>query len=202
MKPKVLIFLCCLSPVCSEPLTVLESPQNVSDFVPTSGAALHNSSLQGQKQITMCARFLNHQFTANNYQALLTIAQDHTILWSTWNPEINAGTSLPLRLFKVWDLGVWNHVCCMLDSTLSQSQIILNGKTILLSNDYSTDHNTFPDHNLSIMGYPTKQSIDLTNGSFVSSFFGRMTDVNIWSRIFTKEEAIAWTQCEKTEGGD
>ena len=90
----------------------------------------------------------------------------------------------------------------MLDSTLLQSQIVLNGKTILLSNDYSTDHNTFPDHNLSIMGYPTKHSTGLTNDSFDMSFFGRMTDVNIWSRIFTKEEAIAWTQCEKTEGGD
>ena len=34
---------------------------------------------------------------------------------------------------------------------------------------------------------------------YISTLFGRLTDVNLWSRSLTEEEAQKWTRCQSLE---
>ena len=195
MHVLMLLALCSLSLICSERLTVLQTSDDLSQFRPETGAELYNSSLFGHQKVTICARFLTHQFTTHRYtkgpwHSLLALP-DIWILWSGWYPDIVSG-SLAGK-FSSWDLGALNHVCVILDATANLSHAIINGK--MVSNTaYRHEHSILPN-NLSIMGHPHEKGLKF-------SLFGRMTDVNIWSRSLTEEETSAWTSCDMTEGGN
>ena len=41
-----------------------------------------------------------------------------------------------------------------------------------------------------------------SSSEYLYSMFGRMTDMNMWSRSLTEVEAVSWTLCRTREGGD
>ena len=72
---------------------------------------------------------------------------------------------------------------------------LLNGRTLFLGENYKSGH-IHSTKNIVIMAKP------IPGGGFGRSFFGKITDVNIWSREFSEEDSQAWTNCEVMEGGD
>ena len=93
----------------------------------------------------------------------------------------------------VWDLKVWNHVCLILDSVTAKILTVMNGDTIL--HEHLKVDLSLLDQNISLLGLDNK-------GGYTHSLFGRITDVNMWSRSMTEEDAVAWTMCRMREGGD
>ena len=155
---------------------------------------MYNSSTLGHNQVTVCARFLTNRFTDEAYHGVFGWGSKAIV--SVWDPNLGliAGASLGgLHQFPVWDMMVWNHVCIMLDSVTENMRVVMNGKTTLEAN-LEADISIL-DHNLTLMGY-------LTPSGYAFSLFGRMTDVNMWSRSMTDEDAVSWTRCRRMEGGD
>ena len=193
-----LMLLGCLSLAASELMTVLQTTEDISKFEPSSGAELSNSSLLGQKKVTICARFLTHQLTTHMYDKPfqdLLIMKPLYLLYNEWSPDIKSATYVgSYHSFDIWDLGVWNHVCIMLNAESGILETMINGKKKLSVKGYKPDQSTL-SNNLTIMALPFSHG-------FHRSLFGRMTDVNIWSHSFTNEEARAWTTCKTAEGGD
>ena len=195
---RCLLYLCLLDTVSSETLTVLETTSNMSLFSPNSGAELASSSLLGHNQVTVCARFMTYQFTThlseNPSQCLLWWGStSSTGLYSTWlGSDLQAG--MFSYVFPIWDMNVWNHVCLMIDSVTKDIMIIVNGKLMIKRHDFDLN-NSFMNENLSIMG-------SFAPNGYTGSLFGRMTDVNMWSRMMTEKEAVSWTLCGKIEVGD
>ena len=190
-----------LQPAWCPPLIVIQTTGDLSKFQPGTGAELANSSLLGQEEVTICARFLTYQFTTHlypwPYHVPLSYGEGLVSLFTSWSQEgdLQAGlftdtvSSLP-----VWELALWNHICIMVNSRSNFIQVVMNGETVLFDPKYGLEHNMF-DKNLRIMGYPTKDGYE-------SSLFGRMTDVNIWRQCFTEDEAKAWTNCDANGKGD
>ena len=192
-----LLYLCCLSPVSSSLLTVLETTSDLAVFNPHTGAQLDNSSTLGYQQVTICAMFFTYQFTTHQYEKHLQslLGWGKEAIGSFWLESDLTGIVNSGGLFKfpIWDMKVWNHVCIMLDSVNKDLTIVMNGKSVFnlpLKSDLS-----ILDTNISLMCYPTPSGYNM-------SFFGRMTDVNMWSLSLSKEEAVSWTLCRSKEGGD
>ena len=177
-------------------MTVLQTSSDLSQFDSVSGAELYNSSLLGHKQVTVCARFFNHQFTSQTYLNILVYRQTLQLLTSKKIAinDIRGVTRVdrPI-LFKVWDIRMWNHACILLDASSGTVKTVINGRTVANTN-FSFDHSLLAG-NLTMMAYPKGEG-------FSHSFFGRLTDVNIWSRSLTEEEVAAWTLCHDSGGGD
>ena len=183
-----LVTLFFLSTVSTSLVTVLETTSDLGAFDPHIGAEVDNSSTLGHIQVTVCARFLIYQFTSHPSQCLLW--WDKEGIYSSSKAVASFGA---YHSFPIWDIQVWNHVCIILDSVSADLRIVLNGETVL---DVHLEADISPlDKNLSIMGKPS------TSG-YLYSMFGRMTDVNMWSRSLTEVEAVAWTLCRTMEGGD
>ena len=177
-------------------MTVLETPSELSVIEKNSWAELGNSSLLGQKKVTVCARFLNYQIPSE-YQNILVFSEGVRLLKSEWvsDTEIYGSTYLGhTYLFSIWKLQVWNHVCIMIDSVSKTVQTVLNGKIVATDRAW-IDHSALTD-SLTIMGSPDNERFSETG-----SLFGRMTDVQIWSSNFSQEEAETWTLCQNTQGG-
>ena len=171
-----LVSLCCLGTVSSSLLTVLETTSDLALFDPHTGAQLDNSSTLGHNKVTLCARFLNYQFATHikdDWQSLLGWGKQG--IGSHWQDSDLTGSVYlgGVSRFPIWDIEVWNHICILIDLDLKVLKTVMNGKTVVnqpLKSDLS-----ILDNSLTLMGYPT------TNG-YDNSLFGRMTDVNMWSR--------------------
>ena len=61
------------------------------------------------------------------------------------------------------------------------------GKPMILIEDYKSDNIQSPK-NFVLLARPKK------GGGFDMSSFGRISDVNIWRRVFTEEDVQAWTK--------
>ena len=167
-----LLCLCFLSVVSSELIKVLQTSNDLSVFSPGSGAELRNSSLVGQKQVTICARFMTHQFIKN--QHILAVND----------------------MYLLHTAGFWAaETCIMLNSALGTVKTMLNGEVMFLFEDYNQQHINLTK-NLVLMARPSP------GGGFDMSMFGRISDVNIWSRELTEIDVHAWTNCDMLEGGD
>ena len=180
----------------SESMRVLQTISDISLFDSTSGAELAGSSLFGHKQATVCARFLTHQFTSQQYQNTLVYSSKLRLLATRWisDTDIRGITMVKNKfLFDIWDITVWNHACVKLDSISGVVKTFMNGDIVL-------EANTFYDHS------HVADSLTMMNGtkeeSNLNALFGRLTDVNIWSRSLTDDEAKAWTLCKMKDGGD
>ena len=200
MVNNFLLFFCILNYVHGAYVTVLQTSESVSKFEPYAGAELLNTSLFGQNDVTICTRFFTYQFTTHKYdkpyQNILVLKKQY-LLYSKWvikNTIVGRAWIEYSHNFGVWDLGVWNHVCVMLNSDNGTVRTVLNEKTIINMNDYGGMHSK-ENTNVFIMGDPSATG-------FVHSLFGRIADVNIWSHGFTEDEARAWTRCELNEEGD
>ena len=158
--------------------------------------------MQGEAEMTICARFLTYQFASilSEYQTVASLGEMQ-VLYSRWvYGKILGGNSnwigSVLQHFPVWDLTEWNHVCVSLSSDEGTMVTVLNGRTVHRRTDYHYQApHTRTEVNISILGRQTEDGDS-------SPMFGRMTDVNIWSRSFTEQESLAWTECEMREGGD
>ena len=181
-----LIIVCSLKPVSSVLLTVLQTPDDLSQFEANSGAVLANSSLFGHTDVTICARFLTYQFIDQKYQNVLVLKNLY-LLYSEWNTNDVIGSTWTdySHPFPVWDMRVWNHFCIMMSSKSRTMMSVLNGHIHIVDTDYGVDHSKIAD-NLTVMG-------SLIPNGFEGSFFGRVTDINIWSRVFNEEQAKKWT---------
>ena len=170
-------FLCLLSlsffnTVWTSQLTVLETTSSLAAPLTQSGARLANSSTLGHEKVTVCARFLNYQFSSP-VQSLL--GWNKTSVGSVWQGHELTGVGAfgDWFSFPVWDMQVWNHICIMLDSASSNLKVVLNGETVT-NRDLKSDLKNM-DSNLSLFGYPTM------------SFLGQITDVNMWSRSLSEK---------------
>ena len=117
-------------------VTVLQTTSDLSQFSPTSGAELDNSSLFGHKQVTVCASFLTYQFTSQKYANILALRKYVWLLQTNWrlpDTDIRGCTDMneSSKLFPIWDLGVWNHACIILDSISENVKMIVNGKMVV-----------------------------------------------------------------------
>ena len=194
MEVRIWIALCGIILVSSEMLTVLQTSDDLSKINPNTGAELLDSSLYGLEKVTICARFVTHQFNLD-LVALLSLPRLYP-LWS-FSGTLDIVGHAHGGEFTIWDLKVWNHICILLDSTADMLQTTMNGETVLKMEKYGSYGYTHSDihNNLAVMGL--KKEI-----GFASSSFGRMTDVNIWSHSLTEKETLAWTSCDVREGGD
>ena len=216
-----LLLILTLTPWTStESITVLQTTRNLSIFTPNSGAELRFSSLLGQEDVTICARFNTYQFTTNMYSEplqLLLVLGDNYLLGSytmlpppspwysyfhdriggKWQNGNAMGFGLVnelLNVFPVWKPGGWNHVCIIASSTERNYKTVINGDDVYEGLDFTADLRKV-DKNLTFMG-------SMVDKEYESSLFGRMTDINIWNRSFTEEDVMQWTKCEMKEGGD
>ena len=91
----------------------------------------------------------------------------------------------------IWKIGQWNHICFIGTSKGMVTKIILNGETINegMYKLRSQDRNYT---NLIFMGIK----------DYEYSFYGEMTDINIWNRSFTEKEINDWTECRMKKGGN
>ena len=153
MSVSTLLYLCCQGGAFSEHLTVLDTTSDLSVFSPWglgTGAELDKSSTLGHKEVTVCARFLNHQFTTflddEPKQFIFTWASTelHLGIVSSWE-DFGITGKLFLKstwiIFKEikWELNVWNHICVMLDSVTNILRIIMNGETAFYRTDLEFD---------------------------------------------------------------
>ena len=190
-----------LPPACSCPLVVLQTTSDMSQFVPGSWAEILNSSLLGHTQVSLCARFYIYKFT-NDYTNIFGFGSSGSTMFSKWT-SLGAIQGLMYagneNTLPMWDPGVWNSVCVILDSDDKFVKVVMNGETVLIDNEYTSIHHK-SNESLTIMALPEPYG-------YSSSMFGRMTDVNLWSRSLTEGEAEAWTgvDCQSAEssgGGD
>ena len=191
MAVRVFFSLCCLCGVSSELIKVLQTTDDRSVFRPGSGAELNNSSLAGQKEVTICARFLIQQFLEQ--QVILSLGKHYLMASALLKDTFLVGTlDRVVNNFLIWDLAVWNHVCIILSSTLGTARTVLNGKAMLFIEDY---HIHSPK-NLVLLASAVE------GGGYEKSSFGQISDVSVWSRAFKEEHVQAWTNCELLENGD
>ena len=180
----------------SESMRVLQTTSDLSIFKSNSGAELDGSSLFGHRQATVCVRFLPHQFTSQQYQNTLVYSSQLRLLAIRWisDTDIRGLTRVKKKfLFDIWDITIWNHACITIDSITGAVKTFMNGNIVMEENAFF-DHSQVAD-NLTMMN-GTKEDTKF------GSLFGRLTDVNVWSRCLTEEEAQAWTLCQEKDSGD
>lgn len=199
-----------------EPIKVLESTSDLSALNENSRAELENTSIFGQRAITICTRFLIFNFgTESSLQNLLSFNLKYLpfviYTMSTANPnsvelksiagkkwlngnilgvsEIN-NKRYSFNIIKLIP-GIWNHACFAASSTDMIMKIVVNGHLVFVENNYQGGHETIQD-NLSIMGFEPNHN----------PMLGRMTDVNIWNRSLSEKELRRWTSCQNDETGN
>ena len=198
-------------------LRVLTSGRELAEHKPDySGAELLHSSLAGQDTLTICARFKAFQFTYQGssdrpYQALLTLGGESlfgSVSMTDEKPHYKSKAGDLWRNGDValyefgtlstvdWTPGVWNSACFGLSISRKLNQVWFNGKMIK-SNNIISSLESFVSQGkpLSLMGDPEY-------GNYSYSFFGAMTDVNIWNRSLSLSEVEQWSRCELESGGN
>ena len=188
------------------PIKVLETTNNISVGNPKIRAQLFNSSLFGQKSVTICTRFLLSNFGIDNsLQTILGFYHESLqllplVIYTAWEnkdekPWLIGNVLGAIHIEDRWISfnidkvvpGVWNHACVTVSSTSRFLKIIVNGKLVFEENNYNGGHENVKN-DLSMMDI---KNID----------FARITDVNIWNRSLSKNEMKSWTNCEMHEGG-
>ena len=146
-----MLFLSCLFPLCyfvivsSEPIRVFQTSDDISQFNQHSGAQIKNSSLFGQEKATICARFLNYQFTGYDHQNIFSFGIFGVHMGSTTlfvEGEQNGMFVFTgwVQYAPIWDLGVWNHICVLMDAEALTLKLIMNGEIVLIENKYERVH--------------------------------------------------------------
>ena len=194
MKLLVVIILP-LALTFHNPIKVLETTNNISVGNPKIRAQLFNSSLFGQKSVTICTRFLLSNFGIDNsLQTILGFYHESLqllplVIYTVWEnkdekPWLIGNVLGAIHIEDRWISfnidkvvpGVWNHACVTVSSTSRFLKIIVNGELVLEENNYNGGHENVKN-DLSIMEI---NNID----------FARVTDVNIWNRSLSTNEIL------------
>ena len=83
-------------------------------------------------------------------------------------------------------------MCLTYKASNNQLKINMNEANVFESDSYTIKYQG--DHNIVLMN----------DGAFWggSPMHGKMTDVNVWSRVLTDEEIHHWEECKNDQGGD
>ena len=109
-----------------------------------------------------------------------------------------------------WDLKQWNTACLNIDTSRRSIKLYLNS---YIAYSGRVDENTANEkdwdelaenqlENLRLMtgSYPEVKDLvpefaNDTEDFFINSFFGKITDINIWNRTLNPNEVKAWNNC-------
>ena len=203
--------------LCSrEALSVRVLKTDSTQFLPPlSGQAdILNSGLSRYEEVTVCARFLTHQFNchraAYDYQGLITLAEfwlvgSYLALPCDWSyegctlykksyiPGWTHGTAFGYyeesNFYRAWEPASWTSFCFTGSAPLKQSRVFINGELSLTINNYPGNHKK------------SGADIRLMNSHLSENpHHGAMTDVTVWSRILADTEVRAWSDCGAVEG--
>ena len=195
-------------------LRVLQTDSTQSLPPLTGQADILNSGLAEYEEVTVCARFLTHQFNchraAYDYQGLITVAEfwllgSYLALPCDWSyegctlykksyiPGWTHGTAFGYyeesNFYRAWEPGSWTSFCFTGSAPLKQSQVFINGKLSLAINNYPANHKK------------SEANIRLMNNDLSENpHHGAMTEVTVWSRILADSELSAWAVCGEVKG--
>ena len=96
-----------------------------------------------------------------------------------------------MSYFPAWEPGVWTGACITASRAQTFIRVNVNGVTVAGTERYR--------------GYyqDIEQNIILMNNLYwVEPNHGALTDVNIWSRVFSGQEMADWTICKSDLVGD
>ena len=217
------IFLVLLSSVSqSEGLKVLTT--NPSLMLPDrfGQVELVNSSLQGRPEVTICVRFRTFQFSTYGKpwyaQSVITYA-DSTTLYAYVATDCEdkfPGCNLRYKklvahwahgrvfgyfyentqssgYYPAWRPGVWNQACITASDSQGFFDININGETQFRTENYRKTLSR-RNHNIVLMN----------DGGYWEGLpmHGSVTDVQVWGRLLSREEMVAWYHCNTTIAGD
>ena len=179
---------------------------------------LLNSSLKAHDSVTVCGRFVTHQFTVHpdtlTHQVLLSVGKHYTIssyvalpcghvepgctkynkdrVGKDWKYKkvlgySNLGTSTSFSYYSAWQPAQWNTFCVKASISGALLTVIINGEKMAESDRYSGYYQNI-DRNILLMN----------NFNFgPNPFHGAVSDVNVWSRLLSEEEILAWSLCQR-----
>ena len=181
-----------------------------------------NSSLKAYDTFSLCGRFLTYQFTSHDdamsYHVVASIGShflvsgyiilpcDHVrpgctklskrIIRTDWHYKkvvgySNLGAADQWETFSGWEPGHWNSFCVTGSKSEAHLSVILNGETVAETNSYSgyyqdNQTNIILMNNIHWMPVPSH---------------GAVSDFNIWGRVLSEEEILAWSFCEREVPG-
>ena len=208
------LFAITLYPAAVLAVRVLKTDS--SQFLPklSDQADVLNSGLAGYEEVTVCARFLTHQFNchkeAYDYQGLITVSEfwllgsylalpcdwyydGCTVYKKSYIPGWTHGTALGYyeasNFYRAWEPGRWNSFCFTGSALVNQSRVFINGEQRLALNNYPANHKK------------SGANIRLMNNHLSENpHHGAMTDVNVWSRILSDTELSSWAACGQVQG--
>ena len=208
---------------CLKVLKVLTTDRSLELPDRLGQVELLNSSLFGRAEVTICARFNTFRFA--NYgrpwysQSVITYG-DKSLLYAyvasdceakfpgctgrykTWVGDSWAhGRAFGYfyeeaksdGFYPGWQPGLWNHACLTASDSQGVVDININGETHYRSNNYQGTFSRL-DTNLVLMN----------DGGYWEGIpmHGSVTDVQVWGRILSREEMVAWYHCETSSAGD
>ena len=217
------VFLYIISTVCSsEGIKVLTTDQDQELPDRFGQAELVNSSLYGLAEISICVRFKTFQFstylapwysqsvltygdTAPLYSYVATDCEEKfpgcTLRYKKWVENWAHGrpfgyfweNSKSNGYYPSWQPGIWNHACITAIDSSGYLDININGKSVYRTNNYMKSFSRL-DHNLVLMN----------DGGYWDDFpmHGSMTDLQVWSRVLSRQEMVSWSFCNTSLTGD
>ena len=154
--------------------------------------SLADSSVRKSDDVTICARFFvepSSQPREMIKHGPLSVGSifDHNHLVDQMNGYV--GYKLPnfinpsRKLIPIWPPKVWNHICVTFADKDCGVSVVLNGDILL-------DSRMDPCYG------------NYENGSLVLGGNLIVTDINLWDRVISKDEATAWTNCDTSKTGN
>ena len=153
--------------------------------------SLTNSSVRKKDDLTLCVRF----FVEPSSQRREIFKHGPLSLGSSFDyihpvDQMNGyvGYELPNSInpsrksFPFWAPKVWNHICLTFADMDCGVSVVLNGHIVL-------ETRMDPCYG------------NYENGSLVLGQNQIVTDINVWDKVISKEEAKAWTNCESIKTG-
>ena len=178
---------------------------------------LLNSSLKAYDSVTVCGRFVTHQFTVHpdtlTHQVLISVGKHYLLSGyvalpcghvepgcTKYNKDrvrnwkykkvlgySNLGKTNSFSYYSGWQPGEWNTFCVTASISGALLTVIINGEKMAESDKYGGFYQNI-DRNILLMN----------NFNFgPNPFHGAVSDVNVWSRLLSEEEILAWSLCQR-----
>ena len=218
--PITLMVLLAYHPISgsTETIKVLQTDENISSFVPNSGAWLI-SEIPDKKisNVTVCFHFFVNQFIMYNNPPAQNLVEFNgmPVFGITYDFRHPSDPNIQQSIGERWKNGSvfgyyfhknafslfalrsvlprkWNNVCFI--SHKNYFKVFVNSQFIYEENiQYEMEHS-----NIVIMGSTMAQP----KGTFAGSFFGKITDFNVWNYDVDDEDILKWTTCENNKKGN
>ena len=185
-------------------------------------AELVDSSLVGLAELTICLRFRTFQFSTYGrpwYSQSVLSYGDKTLLYAYVAEDCEAkfpgctqryqkwvegwAHGRPFGYFyedsksngyyPAWQPDLWNHGCITASEVRGLVEININGETRYRNYNYRKTFSRL-DQNIVLMN----------DGGYWEGLpmHGSVTDVQVWGRVLSREEMVAWYHCNSTSTGD